>query len=157
MGGADGRKFPLCPYCYNQPPFEDVKLVGPNTPGARSGMPCTVCPHPACPNSAVAMSVTACAECDEVRAVHRVVNRGPFVDIDYFTLYSAAHSRLPCDHCPIDLISCFVALPSQGQLVLDPISHPHWRLDCNRCDFLLTLPPDLHRVNILRDETCNEW
>lgn len=66
MGGSDGKKFPLCPYCYNHVPFEGIRKVGSDAPGARTGMPCTICPHPVCTNSMVNNSVTACAECDEV-------------------------------------------------------------------------------------------
>ena len=27
LSGRDGKTFPLCPLCYNQPPFEDVVKV----------------------------------------------------------------------------------------------------------------------------------
>jgi DNA topoisomerase-3 len=27
VGGADGRAYPLCPYCYSHPPFENVAKV----------------------------------------------------------------------------------------------------------------------------------
>ncbi len=28
LGGADGKTYPLCPFCYNHPPFEDAPKVG---------------------------------------------------------------------------------------------------------------------------------
>lgn len=31
-----------------------------------------------------------------------------------------------------------------GTLVLDPVSAPKWRLDCNMCNVVVYLPPDLH-------------
>ena len=27
MGGKDGKKYPLCPFCYNNPPFEDISTA----------------------------------------------------------------------------------------------------------------------------------
>ena len=36
----------------------------------------------------------------------------------------------------------------EGTIVLDPVSHPRWRLDCNRCPHLVYLPPDLHTVKV---------
>ena len=35
MGGRDGKRYPLCPLCYNHPPFEDA-------PGA-TGAPSVHC------------------------------------------------------------------------------------------------------------------
>jgi hypothetical protein len=28
LGGADGKTYPLCPFCYNHPPFENAPKVG---------------------------------------------------------------------------------------------------------------------------------
>ncbi len=39
-------------------------------------------------------------------------------------------------------------------MVLDPVSTPRWRLDCNRCNFLIYLPPNLHNVKVLAREKC---
>ena len=35
-----------------------------------------------------------------------------------------------------------------GTVVLDPVSAPRWRLDCNLCSFLIYLPPSLHSVAV---------
>ncbi len=43
---------------------------------------------------------------------------------------------------------------SGGVVVLDPVSAPRWRLDCNRCNFLIYLPPNLHNVKVLAKEKC---
>eukprot|EP00808_Paulinella_micropora_P011679 g81653.t1 len=51
--GALGISFPLCPYCYNYPPFEDVAKVLPN-------MSCNRCPHPTCPQSLVINGAKKC-------------------------------------------------------------------------------------------------
>lgn len=75
--------------------------------GGKSGMPCTLCPHPTCRHSVVRRGVTACPECEG------------------------------------------------GTVVLDPVSAPAWRLDCNSCSFLIYLPKDLHTVSIPKDrEPC---
>lgn len=45
---------PLCPYCYNHPPFEDM----------RRGMCCNQCTHPTCKHSVTSLAVTSCIDCD---------------------------------------------------------------------------------------------
>jgi DNA topoisomerase-3 len=52
-GGAAGKTFPLCPYCFTTPPFD----------GFARGMGCDSCPHPTCKNSMVRLRVTGCPEC----------------------------------------------------------------------------------------------
>ena len=39
-------------------------------------------------------------------------------------------------------------------LVLDPVSAPKWRLDCNHCNFLIYLPKDLHSAKVSSKQTC---
>lgn len=43
---AVGVTYPLCPYCFNNPPFEDA---GNALAGGK--MPCSRCTHPTCPHS----------------------------------------------------------------------------------------------------------
>lgn len=43
------------------------------------------------------------------------------------------------------LLNTGVCLSAQ---VLDPVSAPRWRLDCNLCSFLIYLPPSLHSVAV---------
>jgi hypothetical protein len=38
--------------------------------------------------------------------------------------------------------------------VLDPVSGPKWRLDCNRCSFLVYLPQGLHAAAVLPRQRC---
>ena len=38
-----------------------------------------------------------------------------------------------------------------GTLVLDPVSAPKWRLDCNRCSFLIYLPNELHNAKLSKE------
>lgn len=52
--GTKGRSYPLCPYCYTNPPFKGM----PNMAG------CNSCMHPTCPNSMNALGVSVCDECD---------------------------------------------------------------------------------------------
>ncbi len=35
LSGADGKTYPLCPFCYNHPPFEGVLKVGASRSTAR--------------------------------------------------------------------------------------------------------------------------
>ena len=39
-----------------------------------------------------------------------------------------------------------------GSLVLDPVSAPKWRVDCNRCSFLIYLPEHLHNAKLSKDQ-----
>jgi DNA topoisomerase-3 len=113
LSGPDGKSYPLCPYCYNNPPFESVGLLyggvgaGGKGGGAKGGMPCTFCPHPSCPHSMVQKGVCTCPECE-------------------------------------------------GTLVLDPVSAPKWRLDCNRCSCLVYLPKNAHKVSVNASQRCEE-
>jgi len=107
LGGPDGKCYPLCPFCYNHPPFASTDAPVPPTSPLHNGMPCTRCPHPTCKHSLIQMGVCACPECES------------------------------------------------GQLVLDPVSAPKWRLDCNHCNCLVYLPAGAHRVTTLR-ERCED-
>ncbi|XP_010926666.1 DNA topoisomerase 3-beta isoform X3 [Elaeis guineensis] len=105
MAGPDGKTFPLCPYCYNSPPFEGIdklfgalKLGSSGKIGKGAGMPCFLCPHPTCQHSLISQGVCACPECS-------------------------------------------------GTLVLDPVSAPKWRLYCNICNCLVSLPQGAHRIS----------
>ncbi|CAD7694740.1 unnamed protein product [Ostreobium quekettii] len=63
LGGKDGKTYPFCPYCFSHPPFEDAKKVGAGS--GKSGMPCTTCLHPTCPNSVISLGVSSCPDCDD--------------------------------------------------------------------------------------------
>ncbi|XP_014259776.1 DNA topoisomerase 3-beta-1 [Cimex lectularius] len=52
--GSKGKSFPLCPYCYNNPPFEDMK----------KGSGCNSCQHPSCVHSLLNNGISSCQECD---------------------------------------------------------------------------------------------
>ncbi|XP_063228567.1 DNA topoisomerase 3-beta-1 [Bacillus rossius redtenbacheri] len=52
--GAKGKSFPFCPYCFNHPPFRDMK----------KGMGCNMCTHPTCPHSLNSNGVSSCPECE---------------------------------------------------------------------------------------------
>ncbi|KAL9411416.1 hypothetical protein AB3S75_045083 [Citrus x aurantiifolia] len=113
MAGPEGKTFPLCPFCYNNPPFEGIDtLYGTTTTGSfgklgkGAGMPCFLCPHPACRHSMIAQGVCACPECN-------------------------------------------------GTLVLDPVSAPNWRLYCNMCNCLVSLPQGAHRIATTQEQ-CPE-
>ncbi|KAL0366648.1 UNVERIFIED_CONTAM: DNA topoisomerase 3-beta [Sesamum radiatum] len=113
MPGPEGKSFPFCPYCYNNPPFEGIdnlfgasKSSGSVKLGKGAGMPCFLCPHPTCQHSMISQGVCACPECD-------------------------------------------------GTLVLDPVSAPRWRLYCNMCNCLVSLPEGAHRISTTKDH-CPE-
>ncbi|XP_059446946.1 DNA topoisomerase 3-beta isoform X1 [Corylus avellana] len=98
LPGPEGKSFPLCPYCYNNPPFEGVdtlfgavKSSTSGKLGKGAGMPCFLCPHPTCRHSVIAQGVCACPECSGTLVLDPV---------------SAPKWRLYCNMC-----SCLVFLP----------------------------------------------
>ncbi len=66
---------------------------------------------------------------------------------------------MPCTLCPHP--TCKHSMIKQGvsscpecdngTLVLDPVSAPKWRLDCNRCSFLIYLPSELHSAKLSKE------
>ncbi|KAJ8949800.1 hypothetical protein NQ318_000498 [Aromia moschata] len=52
--GNKGKSFVFCPYCYNNPPFKDM----------RKANGCNSCSHPTCPYSLNTNGVCNCAECE---------------------------------------------------------------------------------------------
>lgn len=52
--GTKGRSYPLCPYCYNHPPFRDM----PRNSG------CNSCTHPSCQHSLYSLGISSCVECE---------------------------------------------------------------------------------------------
>ncbi|KAG6422977.1 hypothetical protein SASPL_113360 [Salvia splendens] len=65
---------------------------------------------------------------------------------------------MPCFQCPHSMISQGVcACPEcDGTLVqLDPVSAPKWRLYCNMCNCLVSLPEGAHRISTTKDHCPN--
>lgn len=98
LPGPEGKSFPLCPYCYNSPPFEGIgalygagKTGDSAKPGKGAGMPCFLCPHPTCRHSMIVQGVCACPECNGTLVLDPV---------------SAPKWRLYCNMC-----NCLVFLP----------------------------------------------
>lgn len=81
--GTKGKSYPLCPYCFNHPPFRDM----PKNSG------CNSCPHPTCANSLSCLGVSSCIECD----------RGVLV-LD--CTMSPKNWKLVCNFCDV-IINCF--------------------------------------------------
>uniref|UniRef100_A0A8B9JZN3 DNA topoisomerase n=1 Tax=Astyanax mexicanus TaxID=7994 RepID=A0A8B9JZN3_ASTMX len=52
--GSRGKTYPLCPYCFSNPPFRDMK----------KGMGCNECTHPTCPHSLNSLGIGQCVECE---------------------------------------------------------------------------------------------
>ncbi|XP_052821520.1 DNA topoisomerase 3-beta-1 isoform X2 [Octopus bimaculoides] len=53
--GTKGKSYPLCPYCYNNPPFKDM----------RKGSGCNECTHPTCQHAFSQNGVSECLECSQ--------------------------------------------------------------------------------------------
>lgn len=50
--GSKGKGYPICPCCYNVPPFD----------GFAAGMSCNLCPDPTCSQSLTRNAITECPE-----------------------------------------------------------------------------------------------
>ncbi|XP_015173858.1 PREDICTED: DNA topoisomerase 3-beta-1 [Polistes dominula] len=92
--GARGKSYTFCPYCYNNPPFRDMKK-------GMSG--CNLCTHPTCPHGLNSNGISSCLECDT------------------------------------------------GILVLDPSAAPKWKVGCNRCDVIIHLFENAHKITVDSD------
>ncbi|KAK1389826.1 DNA topoisomerase [Heracleum sosnowskyi] len=110
MAGPEGKSFPLCPYCYNNPPFEGIDtLFGASKAGSTgklgkgAGMPCFMCPHPTCRHSLIAQGVCACPECSGTLVLDPV---------------SAPKWRLYCNMC-----NCLVFLPEGAHRITTTREH----------------------------------
>jgi DNA topoisomerase III len=90
---AQGKSYPLCPFCYNHPPFEGLKRMG-----------CNECLHPSCEHGFIRNSVCPCQ--------------------------SETAAGTPCG----------------GTMVLDVTSRPNWKMDCNKCNVIVTFHTDIHAV-----------
>ena len=74
----------------------------------------------------------------------------------------ASKGGMPCTMCPH--LGCQHSFLQQGvtpcpeceggALVLDPLSAPKWRLDCNKCSFLIYLPDKLHSAKVTQGALC---
>jgi DNA topoisomerase-3 len=115
MAGPEGKSFPLCPLCYNSPPFEGIDaLFGASKTGSSgmlgkgAGMPCFLCPHPTCRHSLIAQGVCACPECNGTLVLDPI---------------SAPKWRLYCNMC-----NCLVLLPQGAHRISTT------REQCPECD-----------------------
>ncbi|KAI4310696.1 hypothetical protein MLD38_035652 [Melastoma candidum] len=136
MPGPEGKSFPLCPYCYNSPPFEGVSVLP--SKGGAAGMPCSSCPHPTCRHSLISQGVCACPECDGTLMLDPL---------------SSPNWKLFCNSC-----SCLVMLPQGAHRILTTDDR------CPDCDSMImevdfnkkTTPLEdgatLHRGCILCDQ-----
>ncbi|XP_063979754.1 DNA topoisomerase 3-beta-1 [Diachasmimorpha longicaudata] len=53
--GTRGKSYTFCPYCYNNPPFRDMK---------KGSTGCNSCTHPSCPHGLNSNGLSSCPECE---------------------------------------------------------------------------------------------
>ncbi|GFR42563.1 hypothetical protein Agub_g3474, partial [Astrephomene gubernaculifera] len=153
LAGADGKTYPLCPFCYNNPPFEGAMKVGvEGAVGSKPGMPCSTCLHPTCPHSLASHAVFPCPN-PACCATSSSSSSAPAAS----AAAAAAAGGPAKPNNPGTSGSGTTPTSSKvGTVVLDPVSAPKWRLDCNRCDFLMYLPPNLHSARVRPRDTCED-
>merc|ERR1712000_178936 len=93
-GGASN---PLCPRCYNDPPFENF---------AEKAMTCSACMHPTCRESLAQTYVCDCID----------------------------------EQC-------------KGAMAF--VLRSHWKICCNKCTMMITLPTAAKKIKVLNEE-CEE-
>ncbi|KAG1312970.1 hypothetical protein G6F64_002610 [Rhizopus arrhizus] len=86
--GSKGTGYPICPYCYNHPPFENYT----------KGMSCNHCPHPTCPHSMVTNAICPCPESEN--------EADPCKGSLILDATSAPRWKLSCNEC--NIVSSFV-------------------------------------------------
>mmetsp|Transcript_13705 Transcript_13705/g.54233 ORF Transcript_13705/g.54233 Transcript_13705/m.54233 type:complete len:445 (-) Transcript_13705:54-1388(-) len=91
--GKKSKAYPVCPNCFNNPPFEDLK----------TGVACNACPHPTCEFSMTRNRLCKCPDCET------------------------------------------------GVVVFDQSSRPHWRANCNGCQFMVFIHDNAHSIKLLKD------
>lgn len=141
---AQGKSYPLCPCCYNNPPaFEDMMggdkekaqqethgsdNTSSNAVVVRSSMGCNQCRHATCKQSVVFNGLCPCP--GSIATSASVGGKG-----------GGGGGRgdrgmdAPKD-CP-------------GTLVLDMNSKPNWKLACNQCNTLLRFHANIHNITPL--------
>ena len=134
---AQGKSYPLCPCCYNNPPsFEDVAGGGGGDVKAseqeggssgsgsgskvvvRSAMGCNQCLHASCKQSAAFNGLCPCPG-----GIATAASGGA----------GGAGGGGETHDCP-------------GTLVLDMNSKPNWKLACNQCHTLLRFHATIHNI-----------
>jgi len=85
------KAYPVCPYCYNNPPFENVA----------SGMSCWDCLHPSCKFSMVNNLVAPCPDCEKGNMI--------------FDINSKPKWRFNCNNCQFVV---FFAEGAHGKKIL---------------------------------------
>ncbi|CAG8615508.1 2545_t:CDS:10, partial [Dentiscutata erythropus] len=103
--GSKEIGYPLCPYCYNHPPFENI----------RKGMGCNRCPHPTCAHSLVNNEVCSC---------HVSSCKGQMV----LDATSAPRWKLSCNEC--NFVSTFTDIVKGVSISKDEYCENE---DCNSC------------------------
>ena len=101
--GSQGKTTPICPYCYNNPPF----------PGMKKGMGCPECLHPSCKFSPATLSVCPCATCEDGMVVmdpmsgpkwKMACNKCNMVIHMFEDAFKVSLSEDGCDECGASLI-----------------------------------------------------
>lgn len=120
---AQGKSYPLCPYCYNNPPFDGMGEMG-----------CDRCLHPLCQHSLLFHGVCRCPG-EPTRAKREGMGRrGGRGGEPSRGGEEEGERKGACN----------------GMLVLDPNSKPNWKLACNRCNCIARIQGDIHQLTVSR-------
>ncbi|XP_053384624.1 LOW QUALITY PROTEIN: DNA topoisomerase 3-beta-1-like [Mercenaria mercenaria] len=140
--GAKGKTYPLCPYCFNNPPFKDM----------RKGQGCSECTHPTCQHSVAHTGVSECVECENGVLVLDVTS-GPKwrmacnkcnVVINFFeNAHKVSLSEDSCEDCGSNLMEVDF---SKGKTPLEDGKTEH--TGCVFCDPILKNLVEKHHAKM---------
>jgi DNA topoisomerase III len=139
---AQGKSFPLCPYCYSHPPSieaaeeaeaeteieaeeggTDDKQTKKKKAATKIKMGCNQCEHPTCRQSVAFNGMCPCPN-----------------TVDESSGMGGGKGAKTCP----------------GTLVLDINSKPNWKLACNECNTLLRFHANIHNIIPLPRRNCEE-
>ena len=137
---AQGKSYPLCPYCYNHPPdFSEQPSSESGHSSSRS-----IKDKDSSGAAGGTSDIAPQDEGDDEDENNGGAERGPM------GCNSCQHPS--CKHSAVMNAICVCPTNCGGQLVFDITSKPNWKLACssNSCNTLLRFKADIHNITPLR-------
>lgn len=156
---AQGKSYPLCPYCCNHPPNfahpKEGEGEGDHKPGGPAGG---------------GAGATGGADADEDGEDGEDGDEGDEDEDEEEEEDDPMRGHMGCDSCRHrtcqhssylnGVCECPGAnasgSPCSGTLVLDVNSKPNWKLSCNRCNTLIRFKADIHDITPLPRQQCDK-
>jgi DNA topoisomerase-3 len=168
---AQGKSYPLCPYCYSHPPnFKKLAEPEPTSASASSsGSALEAASEPAAvgvDGGEGAATTALPLGKDTAKRKQGEEGEGEGVEED-----EPVFDKMGCNAClhpsckqsavqnglvPCPGVSAESGKACGGTLVLDLNSKPHWKLGCSRCNSLIKFHADIHNITPNPRSECTE-